>query len=149
MLRFSSSCKPGTVKCSECFAHPRWSLFTYGAWTVCQPLHAALRAYFCEHPTVAKVAVAVRLRHTVKKLPSLWQVPISIHTCFSLERVNHICKNIFPPPIKSIASSCYFQPFNPLCHLSLPPFQFHSVNSSNVFLPHTLWYVSFLLKKNS
>lgn len=34
----------------------------------------------------------------------------------------------------SFLSSCYFQPFNPLCLLSLPPFQFHCVNSS-LWLP--------------
>lgn len=70
-----------------------------------------------------------------------------LHTCMLLF-VNHIFKIIFPPPITSIASSCYFQPFNPLCHLSLPPFQFHSVNSSNAFIPHTHIYLPLCFLKN-
>lgn len=51
---------------------------------------------------------------------SVWICPSCCHDCcwhVHLHVCAMKCLGIFPPPINS---SCYFQPFNPLCHLSFP-----------------------------
>lgn len=94
-----------TLKCSEVFskAFPH----TRMAW---QPLHAWVRAHFCEHPAVAKVTVAVCMTTAARcrkgKCPLSGSSPSAccVHMWFCLVCGSHIFKNIFPPPITSIIS---------------------------------------------